>query len=171
MLECLTCKPIITCHKNIVPWHVMGYCPLAKVAAQISNPPVLKSFNPPSPQFFYSPPFSKCWNQMVMESGDVLLFCSCERIGNLFADKFSDSETAKKFSLGRNRCSYFVNLVIAPHFKTMLLHNIQKLPFFMYHLMDIWIRCYRMSSWTFKYAFGMRILLRQKHVISIPSFR
>ena len=48
----------------------------------------------------------------------------------MFADKFSDSETAKKFSFGRNRCSYFVNFGIAPHFKTMLLHNVQKLPFF-----------------------------------------
>ena len=56
-------------------------------------------------------------------------FCSCERTGNLFAYMFSDSETVKKFSLGRTNCSYFVNFGIAPHFKTIL-HNVQKSPFF-----------------------------------------
>ena len=39
-------------------------------------------------------------------------FCSCERIGNLFTYMFSDSETAKKFSLGRTNCSY---LILALH--------------------------------------------------------
>ena len=64
-------------------------------------------------------------------------FRSCERIRNLFADMLSDSETANKFSLGRAKCSYFVNFGIAPHSKTMLLYNVQKSLFLLYHLMNL----------------------------------
>ena len=47
------------------------------------------------------------WSLKVLMS--YFSFRSYERIGNLFADMFSDSEAAKKFSLGRTKCSYFVN--------------------------------------------------------------
>ena len=75
------------------------------------------------------------WSLKVVMS--YFSFCSCERIGNLFAGMFSDSETAKKYSLGRTKCSYFVKFDIAPHFKTMLFHNVQKYLFLLNHLMSL----------------------------------
>ena len=46
---------------------------------------------------------AKVLNAEIKKSLKVVMFyfsfCSCERIGNLFAYMFSDSETAKKFSL------------------------------------------------------------------------
>ena len=68
------------------------------------------------------------WSLKVVMS--YFSFRSCERIGNLFTNMFSDSETANKFSLGRTKCSYFFNFGIAPYFKTMLLQNVRKSSFF-----------------------------------------
>ena len=43
---------------------------------------------------------------------------------------FSDSSIAKAFTMGRTKCSYFINFGMAPYFKEILQQKIKATPFF-----------------------------------------
>ena len=51
-------------------------------------------------------------------------FRSYENISNLFSVMFSDSGIAKSFSVGKTKCTYYINLDIASYFKELLLEKI-----------------------------------------------
>ena len=53
------------------------------------------------------------------------LFHSCENILNLFSVVFSDSDTAKSFSVRKTTCAYYINFGIAPYFKDLLLEKLK----------------------------------------------
>ena len=55
---------------------------------------------------------------------------SCDGISGLFQVMFPDSEIAKKFQLSRTKCGYVINHGLAPHFKSVLIEDIQKSPFY-----------------------------------------
>ena len=38
---------------------------------------------------------------------------------------FSDSDIAKKFSIGKTKCGYYINFGIAPYFKELLLEELK----------------------------------------------
>ena len=38
---------------------------------------------------------------------------------------FSDSDIAKSFSLGKTKCTYFINFGIAPYFRDLLLKELK----------------------------------------------
>ena len=56
--------------------------------------------------------------------------CSCDGISKLFSRMFSDSNTAKSFSLARTKCGYFINFGVAPYLKDQLLSIIDTSTFF-----------------------------------------
>ena len=56
--------------------------------------------------------------------------CSCDGLSKLFARMFSGSVIAKSFTLGRAKCSYFVNFGIAPYLKELLLAKLKSSIFF-----------------------------------------
>ena len=55
---------------------------------------------------------------------------SCDGIPKLFMRMFSDSSIAKAFTMGRTKCSYFINFGIASYFKEVLQQKMKATPFF-----------------------------------------
>ena len=55
---------------------------------------------------------------------------SCDDVSELFRTMFPDSDIAKKFQLSRTKCSYVINHGLAPHFKSVLIEDINKSPFY-----------------------------------------
>ena len=55
---------------------------------------------------------------------------SCGDISKLFVHMFHDSEIATVFSMGKTKCSYFINFGIAPYFKDILVTLIKTAPYF-----------------------------------------
>jgi len=68
------------------------------------------------------------WALKVVEC--KLSMRSCDGINELFKVMFSDSEVAKQFLLSRTKCTYVINHGLAPHFKSVLIDDIQKSPFY-----------------------------------------
>ena len=50
---------------------------------------------------------------------------SCSEMAQLFQCMFPDSQIAKKFSIGKTKCSYLASFGRAPYFKTMLLERVK----------------------------------------------
>ena len=57
---------------------------------------------------------------------------SCEGLGKLFQKLFPDSEFASKFSLGKTKCAYMINLGLEPYFCEILARNINQSHFYSY---------------------------------------
>ena len=57
-------------------------------------------------------------------------FRSCENISNHFSVMFSDSDIAKSFSVGKTKCTYYINFGIAPYFKDLLLEELKSSKYF-----------------------------------------
>ena len=57
-------------------------------------------------------------------------FRSCSNINKLLIDMFPNSKIVKGFKLGKTNIAYFINFVIALHFKTGLIKDINSLPFY-----------------------------------------
>ena len=56
--------------------------------------------------------------------------CFCDGLSKLLVRMFSDSVIAKPFTLGRTKCSYFINFGIAPYLKELLLAKLKSSDFF-----------------------------------------
>ena len=52
-------------------------------------------------------------------------FRSCDGFADLFRSMFPDSTIAEKFSLLKDKCAYFINHGIAPHFRSILMNNVK----------------------------------------------
>ena len=55
---------------------------------------------------------------------------SCEGTNELFREMFPDSKTAHSFSRSRTKCICILNFGLTPFFKTILLIEIKKSPYF-----------------------------------------
>ena len=53
-------------------------------------------------------------------------FRSCNRLSVLFKAMFPDSTVAEKFSPQNGKCLYYLNHGIAPHFRSILVGEVQK---------------------------------------------
>ena len=53
-------------------------------------------------------------------------FRSCDGLSVLFKAMFPDSTVAEKFSPQNRKCSYYLNHGIAPHFRSILVGEVQK---------------------------------------------
>ena len=53
------------------------------------------------------------------------LFCSCDGLTDLVRIMFPDSTITEKFCLQKEKCAYFSNYGIAPHFRSMLLNIVK----------------------------------------------
>ena len=51
-------------------------------------------------------------------------FRSCDRLVDLFSSMFPESTIAEKLCLQKDKCAYFVNHDIAPHFRSILMNNV-----------------------------------------------
>ena len=52
-------------------------------------------------------------------------FCSCDGLADQFRSMFPDSTIVVKFCLQKNKCAYFINYGIAPHFLSILMKNVK----------------------------------------------
>ena len=57
-------------------------------------------------------------------------FHSCDGLADLFRSMFPDSTIAEKFCLQKDKCAYFINYVIAPHFRPTLRNNVKDSEFY-----------------------------------------
>ena len=57
-------------------------------------------------------------------------FCSCDGLADQFRSMFPDSTIVEKFCLQRNKCAYFINYGIAPHFRSILMKNVKDYGFY-----------------------------------------
>ena len=57
-------------------------------------------------------------------------FHSCDGLADLFRSMFPDSTIAEKFCLQKGKCAYFINYVIAPHFRPTLTNNVKDSEFY-----------------------------------------
>ena len=57
-------------------------------------------------------------------------FCSCDGLADLFRSMFPDNAIAEKFCLQKDKCAYFINYGIAPHFCSILMNNIKDSEFY-----------------------------------------
>ena len=65
-------------------------------------------------------------------------FRSCIELNKLFQCMFTDSEIASNFTLGKTKCSYFINFGIAHFFKGSLKKQINLSPFYiLYRMMRV----------------------------------
>ena len=55
---------------------------------------------------------------------------SCDGLSDLFSSMFPDSEIAQKFSLGKDKCGYYINYRFAPYFRSILAKNLKDSDFF-----------------------------------------
>ena len=56
-------------------------------------------------------------------------FRSCDGLADLFRSMFPDSNIAEKFCLQKDKCAYFINYGIAPHFP-ILMNNVKVSEFY-----------------------------------------
>ena len=68
------------------------------------------------------------WTLKVVASHFSL--CSCLRLNKLFRLMFSDSRIASSFQLSKTKCEYFITYRLAPHFKELLLKDVNLFLFF-----------------------------------------
>ena len=68
------------------------------------------------------------WVLKTVES--KFLLRSCEGTNASFLEMFPDSKIAYSFSLSRIKCNFILNFGLAPFFKTILLIEIKKSPYF-----------------------------------------
>ena len=52
-------------------------------------------------------------------------FRLCDGLSDLFSRMFPDSTIAEKFCLQKDKCAYFINYGIAPHFRSILMNNVK----------------------------------------------
>ena len=57
-------------------------------------------------------------------------FHSCDGLADLLRSMFPDSTIAEKFCLQKDKCAYFINYVIAPHFRPTLMNNVKDSEFY-----------------------------------------
>ena len=57
-------------------------------------------------------------------------FRSSDGLSDLFKSMFPDSAIAQKFTLQKDKCAYYINYGIAPHFRSVLVGEVQKSEFF-----------------------------------------
>ena len=57
-------------------------------------------------------------------------FRSCDGLADLFRSMFPDSNIAEKFCLQKDKCAYFINYGIAPHFPSILMNNVKVSEFY-----------------------------------------
>ena len=58
------------------------------------------------------------------------LFPSCDGLADLFMTMFPDSTIAEKVCLQKDKCVYFINYGIAPHFHSVLMNNVKDSEFY-----------------------------------------
>ena len=68
------------------------------------------------------------WTLKVVASHFSL--CSCLRLNKLFRLMFSDSRIASSFHMSKTKCEYFITYRLAPHFKELLLKDVNLFLFF-----------------------------------------
>ena len=68
------------------------------------------------------------WTLKVIQSH--FSFRSREGINKLLAVMFPDSEISFNLKLGKTKCAYLMNYVIAPHFKSNLLKSVNNSSFY-----------------------------------------
>ena len=51
-------------------------------------------------------------------------FCSCDGLTDLFGGMFPDGTIAEKVCLQKDKCAYFIDYGIAPHFRSILMNNL-----------------------------------------------
>ena len=57
-------------------------------------------------------------------------FHSRDGLADLLRSMFPDSTIAEKFCLQKDKCAYFINYVIAPHFHPTLMNNVKDSEFY-----------------------------------------
>ena len=57
-------------------------------------------------------------------------FRSCDGLADLFRSMFPDSTITEKFFLEKDKCAYFINYVIAPHFHSILINIVKDSEFY-----------------------------------------
>ena len=57
-------------------------------------------------------------------------FYSCDGLADLFSSMFPDSTIAEKFCLQKDKCAYFINYGIAPHFCSILMNHVKDSEFY-----------------------------------------
>ena len=57
-------------------------------------------------------------------------FCSRDGLTDLFGSMFPDSTIAKKVCLQKDKCAYFIDYDIAPHFRSILMNNLNDSEFY-----------------------------------------
>ena len=58
-------------------------------------------------------------------------FCSCDGLTDLFGSMFPDSTIAEKVCLQKDKCAYFIDYGITPHFRSILMNNLNDSEFYM----------------------------------------
>ena len=73
----------------------------------------------------------------------IFSFCSCDGISALFKMMFPDSSIAQKIFLQKDKCSYYINYSIAPHFWSILASNVMILEFYtIYKPFLLFVKCF-----------------------------
>ena len=57
-------------------------------------------------------------------------FRSYDGLADLLRSMFPDSTIAEKFCLQKDKCAYFINYCIAPHFRSILMNNVKDSEFY-----------------------------------------
>ena len=57
-------------------------------------------------------------------------FCSCDGLTDLFGSMFPDSTIAEKVCLQKDKCAYFIDYGITPHFRSILMNNLNDSEFY-----------------------------------------
>ena len=57
-------------------------------------------------------------------------FRSCDGLVDPFKSMFPDSTIAEKLCLQKDKCAYFINYGIAPHFRSILMKNVKDYGFY-----------------------------------------
>ena len=66
----------------------------------------------------------------------------------LFKAMFPDSAITEKFFLQKDKCAYYLNYGIAPHFQSILVDEVQKSEHYAASFMKAWIQSFKWDKWT-----------------------
>ena len=130
--------------KQALKSHKKKHCErlaLCSQTSRISFTPISKSQPPPSPAI-QTPDTSKIstLDSYIMSDSvtdaeirwtlknvlSCFSFRSCDDLSGLFKAMFLDSAIAEKFSLQKDKCAYYLNYGIAPHFRSILVDEVEK---------------------------------------------
>ena len=110
----------------------ISFTPICKSQPPPPCPPLQTSDNsskiPTLDSYFMSDSLTDAEIRWPLKMCYLSLFVSfpCDGLSGLFKAMFPDKAVAEKFSLQKDKCAYYLNYGIAPHFRSIFADEVQK---------------------------------------------